>query len=89
MKRLLAITALLCCSVSGYAIADDKSNVLDPHVGGYVGLFGGYRFSGSFTDVRAEGLGLSGTATNINYDGDFLGGVKTRCLVQSFCRCTD
>lgn len=54
----------------------DENRAHEPHAGPYVGLFGGYRFSGSFTDVDWRFSGLSGTGDNIKYDGGFLGGVK-------------
>jgi hypothetical protein len=70
---LMAIGIIAPLAAAG---ASDERNTDEPHVGGYIGGFGGYRFSGSLTDVEAEGIGLRGTASDVKYDGSFLGGVK-------------
>jgi opacity protein-like surface antigen len=84
MKRLLLLAAVLAfCFTSSHALADERG-VLDPHVGGYIGAFGGYRFSGSLTDIEWEALGFKGTANNQKYDGGFLGGVKLGTWVNRY-----
>jgi opacity protein-like surface antigen len=77
-RWILALTSLIFMSVGDYAEATDGHSMGQPHVGPYVSVFGGYRFSGSLTEVEGEdeASGQTATASDLKYDGNLLGGVK-------------